>query len=432
LARKLLERSLAGGDELETAYWRAATHAEALLLLGDIKGAKKAFAGAIAQAPEAYEDHASTLRQFGMLLRELGKDASWLDPLRPPRSLHFAGHMALPDPDDRVRQRIRAVLRKERVGFGYGALASGGDILIAEALLDEGAELHLVLPAPKERFCETSAANSGPEWESQCARVLARATSVRSIAGASDPASARATQLSAEVAMGAAVMQANILMTEAVQLVILDKAAPTGRAAGGTAWIGSVWKKTGRRQHTIAAPRFSREAGLAPGRARPALPVSLAAMLRIDLTGADVNQVSEILLPRLAKILAKVRGPLVPPRWTGEAVLVAFPATAPAARAAIAAADALAGETGVRICGHYATVHVADDAFSGKTFLAGPATELLTQVVRSTPSGAIHVTEDFAAALHAGAAAKRLRTEYVGDLPSGEYPDPVRLFSLKP
>jgi len=59
-------------------------------------------------------------------------------------------------------------------------------------------------------------------------------------------------------------------------------------------------------------------------------------------------------------------------------------------------------------------------------------TEVLAQIVRSTPSGAIHVTEDFAAALYAGAAGKHLRTEYVGELPSDEYPDPVRLFSLKP
>ena len=69
------------------------------------------------------------------------------------------------------------------------------------------------------------------------------------------------------------------------------------------------------------------------------------------------------------------------------------------------------------------------NVFSLRSFLTGPATATLAQVVRSTPSGAVHLTEDFAAALHAGR--PRPRTEYVGDLPAGEGEDAMRLFSLK-
>jgi hypothetical protein len=139
LARGVLER---GEDEEETPYYRAATRAEALLLIGDLARPKTEFAAAIALAPQAYEDHASTLRQFASILDELGEDKAWLDPLRPPRSLHFAGHMALAGASDALGRNIRDTLRDERVGFGYGALAAGADILIAEALLEAGAELH--------------------------------------------------------------------------------------------------------------------------------------------------------------------------------------------------------------------------------------------------------------------------------------------------
>ncbi|HEY0300358.1 MAG TPA: TRAFs-binding domain-containing protein, partial [Rhizomicrobium sp.] len=187
LARKLLERALAGGDELETPYYRAATHAEALLLLGEIAKARTALNKAFALAPKAYEDHASTLRQFGLILTELGKDTAWLDPLRPPRTLHFAGHMGVGIGAKALKRRLRAVIAKERVGFGYGALAAGADILVAEALLEEGAELHLVLPMPKERFRALSVAGFGDGWTIKFDRILARAASVRAIAGAPDP-----------------------------------------------------------------------------------------------------------------------------------------------------------------------------------------------------------------------------------------------------
>jgi hypothetical protein len=427
LAAKLLARIQAGGDDLETPYYRAATHAEALLLLGDIAKAKKAFAKAVALEPLAYEDHASTLRQFGMILGELGKDTAWLDPLRPPRSLHFAGHLALSIGDDAMRRRIRAAIRKERIGFGYGALASSADVLMAEALLEEGAELHLVLPAAASRFQE--AAGFGDDWAKHVARILERAASIRSISGAPDSVAPRAIQLAAEIAMGRAVMQANVLMTEAVQIVICDKTAPAGRAAGGTAWIAAMWKKSGRRQHTIAAPRFGSRDAMATRAAVKSVPVALMAMLRIDVSGA--GRLPAHALPLLARTLAKGPKPAIAPRWTGEAVLAAYAATAPAARAAVAAAAVLADVPGVRIAGHYAIAQRTDDPFGGPPYLAGLAAAMLIQMVASTPSGAVHVTEDFAAALNAGSDRGRPRTEYVGDLPVERIADPFRLYSLK-
>ncbi len=372
LAGKLLERARAGGDELETPYFRGATEAEALLLLGNVAQGRAALAKAVALAPKAYEDHASTLRQFELILNELDKDDAWLDSFRPPRALHFAGNMAVSPDSEAVRRRAGAYLRKERVGFGYGALAAGADILIAQALLEEGAELHLVLPMPRERFREHSVAAFGSGWTTKFDRILERATSVRAIAGAPDSVLPLAIQLAAEVAMGSAVMQAGALMTEAVQLLILDKSA--GRNTGVTGWIAAHWNKSGRRQLTIAAPRLR---GRPPEPVRAAAaPVRLAAMLRIDLSDADADQVSKDLLPRLARVLAKRPKPLIPPRWTGDALLLAYATTAAAADAARAAAAALAEADGARIAGHYACARQGDDAFSGHPFLAGPATRL--------------------------------------------------------
>jgi hypothetical protein len=423
IARQVLERR--DGGEQETPYWRAATKAEAMLLLGDARKAKAALSAAIARAPKAYEDHASTLRQFGLILEEQHQDDDWLDSCRPPRCLHFAGAMSVDGAV--IARRIRKLIDEENIGFGYGALAAGADIMIAEALLEAGAELHLVLPAPRAVFREASVARFGAGWAKKFDRILKAADSVRSVGTGRDPLSPLAVQLAAEVAMGRAVMQADLLMTEAVQLLVLNRDGLSRRKTS-SGWIAANWKKTNRPQHILTAPH-------AKASKRVQLETSsgcVAALLRLDLSAADPDRLTNDILPWLARALAAGSVPLAPPRWTGEAVLVGFEEATAAARSALAAIAVLEEPTDMRIACHYAIVQRAKDPFGGGVYLSGQPIALLSQIARSAPAGAIHLTEDFAAALHADSARNQPRTEYVGELPGETPDDPVRLFSLKP
>jgi hypothetical protein len=103
-----------------------------------------------------------------------------------------------------------------------------------------------------------------------------------------------------------------------------------------------------------------------------------------------------------------------------------------AARAAIAAAATFNGGENIRIAGHYGIVHPAKDPFAARPFLAGPAAALPATILLSTPLGAIHVSEDFAAALYATTGEERPRSEYIGELPASGPGEPLRLFSIKP
>lgn len=423
LARGVLERA---EDEDETPYYRAATRAEALLVIGDIARAKAEFAAAIARAPQAYEDHASTLRQFELIIDALGEDKAWLDSLRPPRSLHFAGHMSLPNANDDLQKKIRDVIRGERIGFGYGALAAGADILIAETLLEAGAELNLILPGSRAQFRQTSVAPFGGDWTARFDRVLAATSTVRTIT-VEPGAPTLAVQLAAEIAMGSAAMQAGVLTTEAVQLLILPHGPESGQKPSGSDRIGAAWHASGRRQFVLAAPR---------ARAHPAHPIReladapeilLAALLRIDLSelGSDVPIE---LLERAAGAIAAGSAPLFAPRWTGEAVLAAYDNPLSAAEAALSVLHML-GET-VRVSGHYGTMRRASDPFGAAPLLTGNASMLPAQAIFSTPPGAVLVTEDFAAALRARSSSARL--EFVGELRGSEPDDPTKLYSLKP
>ena len=64
LARKVLALLDSGNHVQETRYWLAATAAEAQLLLGNQAASQAALSQAMAAAPDAWEDHAATLRQI--------------------------------------------------------------------------------------------------------------------------------------------------------------------------------------------------------------------------------------------------------------------------------------------------------------------------------------------------------------------------------
>lgn len=432
LARQVLDRDERGEDDPETPYWRVATRAEATLLLGEIAKAKREFKDAISREPMAYEDHAITLRQFALILDALGEDQGWLDACRPPRSLHFAGHMSLSSRGGKIERHIRAIIDKEGIGFGYGALAAGADIVIAEALLEKSAELHLILPTPVPQFRRASVVRFGHVWARRFDGVLESATSVRSVAKECDPHGSLAFRLTTEIAMGSAAMNADALMSEAVQLLILEKTANGAKPSGVSASAGAAWRATGRRQHVIAAPRVRAAKGVPAARAgRASQPLCLAAMLRIDLSAADCDAVAAI-LPGLVRMLSAQPGPTITPRWTGEEIVTAYGTVSEAANAALSAAQLLKSTPGPRIAGHYGLAEPTADPFGGSELLGGREARMVGEILRSTPPFAVHVSEDFAAALFSGPASGRPRVEYVGELPSDKIEaHPMRLYSLR-
>jgi hypothetical protein len=164
----------------ETPYYLAATRAEALLLCCDAAAAEAALATAIRHNPHGWSDHASTLRQFRLILSSQDLDDTWLDAYRPPQSLHYAGHLCVAEPGETaLKAAVDMILAANRIGFGFGALDAGADIVIAEALLAHGAELHLVLPVARDAFEVQSVAPYGARWAARFHACYAAALSVQ-------------------------------------------------------------------------------------------------------------------------------------------------------------------------------------------------------------------------------------------------------------
>jgi hypothetical protein len=416
-----------GSTASETPYWLAATRAEAHLIRGEVDQADAALAQAVAHDPQNYDDHAVTLRQLERLIAARGEEYHWLDKHRPPASLHFAGHLGIaPEACAALRAQVDATLESSRIGFAYGALAAGSDIIVAEAVQARGGEVHAVLPAPVADFVELSVRPYGAQWVKRFEAVLAACASVH-VAATVDKAGYEplATALAAELAMGAALLNARQLQSRAHQLLIIDEGG--GPYGGGlaTARDGEVWSRTDQPQHIILAPR---SAPVAPSSTKQEgrTDRELVALVRVEFAGLDdmgdaefATALDDAVTPFWEAVAELPDQPFLA-QPSGNARVLAFANVGNAARYVEAVR-----KPALQISAHYGFVLRAGDT------LLGPALRVLEDIADMTLAGTVTVSENFATAL-ALAADSRVTPEshFVADCPLRASGARTRLFTL--
>lgn len=231
-------------------YFTQATRAECFLLRGENDKAAGALRDAIDFDPLNYAAHATTLKQFIMICDKRGEATDWLSDFKPPRPMHFAGHIRLnmtSSEEEALRISISDALQQEDVGFGYGALAAGGDIIFAEALLEQGAELHVVLPCRKDIFKRESVLPFGENWEERFENCLKLASSVREVTFSPNWPDKYLYRVSGLSAMGSAVLQGQSLSVAPLQMLILNDP----KASSYTATHATDWAVGGYAQYRI-------------------------------------------------------------------------------------------------------------------------------------------------------------------------------------
>lgn len=433
LAHGVLAALAAGRDWAETPYFIAAVQAQAHLVCHEVEAARAALAMACAADPDGWADRAATLRQMALVLAAMAADAAWLDAFRPPRSLNFAGHLGVSAAaGDALRGTVGDWLAAEGIGFGFGALAAGADIVVAEALLARGAELHVVLPIGVEAFIAQSVAPFDHAWLPRFRACLEAAQSVRcltALRGAYEPL---ATRLAADVAMGAAVLNARMLASGAAQLLITDGAAGRFGAGLSTAYLGERWRDAGP-QHCIAVPRDAPVVASGARSAPEGRPDRrLAAMLWIGFAGLDdldEDGFSTALDAVIAPFRAACAALPVQPELTlpvGNARMVAFadPDAAWAYACGLLALPPLAApglNVPLRICGHYALAHWLE----APAALVGRGIAELGMIASAALPGVLTASETLAAALCVNQA-DRISPELVGEV------EDIRLFAISP
>lgn len=232
-------------------YWKHATVAEALVVLGDTEGAKSAYRAAVAAESDNLRAFSSTRKQARSLSRQLYGRADTFDDCFPiPKLVVFSGHMI--DAPDRRNPRfpmakegeVRDLLDKQlaamNAGIGFASAASGSDILFLEAMLARGGTIHLVLPWPAEEFEKTSVAIA-PEgdWVERFHKVLAHAASIRVLGELYMPGSATGFEYCNLAMNGLARLFARSLDLEITPLAVWDGYAG---APGGTGSFVRYWR----------------------------------------------------------------------------------------------------------------------------------------------------------------------------------------------
>lgn len=457
MARKALDACrLADEQEPELAYYAMASRAEASLVLGDPGAAHIALRSAISLDPDNHAAHAVTLRQFRLLAAEHGRSLTWLEELEPPRPAHFAGRLfrtgkqnsaISAEAESGLAGDLDALMEARRIGSVYGALAAGSDIMIAEAALRRGSELHVVLPVPVAVFVAASVSPLGGDWEARFEACLGAAVSVREMSRDRRLQSQLQIRFASEIAMGLARMRADVLATRPVQLLIMDQ--PQDDVASGTAHDREVWSAAGLEQDILPidpASRYRAETMIGELRQTEAFDYRLRAMLFIDVVGSSAVPddrtpafVEGVLghLTRTCETLNPL--PLYTDSW-GDGIFLGFDDVDDAARAAaqlMAAFDLIdLAELGMpehlalRIGGHYGPVHLGLDPMQKRESLFGNQVAIAARIEPRAVPGSIFVSEAFAAAL-AMHAADDFRCEYVGQTRIDAHFPTMQLFSLR-
>ena len=247
IAKTVLEICQAQPDD----YWKHATVAEALVVLGDADGARQSYRAAVAAENDNLRAFSSTRKQARALSRHLYGRADAFDECFPiPKLVVFSGHM-IDAPDRRTPRfpqtkepEIKELLEKQlsamNAGIGFASAASGSDILFLEAMLGRGGTIHLVLPWPAEEFVKTSVEIAGDgAWVERFQNVLGRAASIRILGELYMPGSATGFEYCNLAMNGLARVFARSLDLEITPLAVWDGYAG---APGGTGSFVRYWR----------------------------------------------------------------------------------------------------------------------------------------------------------------------------------------------
>ena len=401
--------------EAPQGYFAFATLAEALVVLGDINGAADALSEAMRQPDAEVGARSTTMLQLQRLVAaqsDLSDMGRLLDMIQPPRVAMFCGNIFVSDPELEalLAKQMRLQIETERVGFAYGALAAGSDIVIAEELIAAKAELHIVLPFTEADFLARSVAPSGEAWVERYHACKAAATTVTFASNMSYMGGGDQFAYGSHVTMGMAKVRARQLHAEAIQLVIVED-----RGSGTLSGSDTVaWRATGSRSVVVTAPRLTRPVMPPPP---PKSPVERGAFGIMFTDYPGFSKLDERVLPlfweevmlRAARTLDDYGDVIRQGNTWGDAIFAVFQSAPGAAAAALDLCETLASVdckalgvregTAMRIALHYGATYFGYDPVTRRTNYYGNEVALAARIEPVTPSGSVYVTEPFAAVL---------------------------------
>lgn len=338
-------------------------------------------------------DGAARDRLLATILERIDRPAPAKPPKGAPRetAIFFSGRMFREDPqvETWLKCRIADQIDRHGVTAGFGSLACGADILVAEALQARGLPVHVVLASPAPDFIRTSVANGGAGWVARFDACLAAAAEVL-IAGDSLHADAPPVfALTARLAMGLAVLTAG--HSHALRhLAILGGA--TGQGVAGTDADTRHWRALGYPGTRIEAEGLARPepGGAAPGALADGRAMSF---LTVDLADALKAPGGMEALTAATRALSRPGDTATPAALWGMRLILALPDPVQALARARDLLGLPATGSGLRLWLHHGIA-----SHGPVPGLVGGAADLTTRIAARVPPGRIYATRQFLAA----------------------------------
>ncbi len=450
----------------EPDYYRLATRAELCLINRDLSGCEQALSLAMKYAEGNWDQISSTRKQLLLLSDYLQLDSRLLVSIQPPSVAHFCGHMIklgsgalFPHGEvERVKVEINQLIDHHHIHFGFGSAASGADLLIAEALLDRGHEVTIVLPFEQQEFCDVSVRPAGDQWVSLFSRVCQEADRLGKLLQITDGGYQGDNELfvyASEYAMGLARLRAEQLGTNIFQMAVFSGEGDPD--AAGTAGDIQRWQKCGLTSLKISsrnpesvpivkaaqsnpAPTKNRQATFAAGERR------LRALLFADVKGftsfteAQLPDFYRLIFNPIGHILDEMGDQVQYRNTWGDALYAVFTSVDAAAETAAkmqsllgklkGRGTAVPNDVALRIGLHYGPVYQGYDAARSANTFYGTEVSKTARIEPVTPPGETYATEAFSAAL-ALQAPDKYQSDYVGQVPAAKDYGVLRMYHIK-
>jgi adenylate cyclase len=355
-----------------------------------------------------------------------------LESIRPTPVIHYCGHMFAAgwEHEKAISDQVSSILDDADVLIGYGQLACGADILIAEALLDRGGELHVVVPFAEEDFIKSSVGVGGAEWVSRYEKARDAASSVTFATQMQWVNDDQQFSYCAKLVMGLAQLRASVMQAETFQLAVWD-GQPTA-AIAGTAAHCAEWVELGGESRIISVPKD--RPPLATVEATHQVPGKpswkLCSMLFADFAGfslLDEDHLArflDVVMGRIARVLDRHSNVVLCRNSWGDAIFAVIKTPAMAAEIALEIQSELDPTTlrsvglppdgGMRISLHHGPIFEHFDAVQTARTYYGTEVTVAARIEPRVPVGAIYTTQPFAALIESDL--NNYHFEYVGKM----------------
>jgi class 3 adenylate cyclase len=494
-ALELAERAIGLAGDASSAHSEddpdlVAARARAHAILGEIDAAREDWRRLRSLPGVSHQALAEARHQA----RQLAAAHEWFegsfdDCFPPLRLVVFSGHMIdepgrrparfPPALEGQVRDLVRAALAAPDVDarVGFSSAAAGSDLIFLEEMLARGADVHVVLPWPRDAFLATSVGPFGDAWVERFHAALERATSVRVLGELHGPSDAVGFEYANAVLAGLATLRARALRHALLPMVVWD-----GQPGlpGGTGTFVEYWRSRLVPVHEIpiggAAARLDSmgepppagtqarrqpagtEDASSSASGRPALRQEVRAMLFADIVG--YSKLPERFVPafvreflgRVSRIVAESPNAPISVNTWGDAVYFVFERAelaglfaleltemienAPWERLGLVWHDTADGRSvsrplGLRTGLHAGPVFVHFDPIVRRLGFTGAHVSRAARIEPVTEPGQVFASEEFAA-LAAAEGAQGFVCDFVGTMPlAKKYPGEFRIHRLR-